>query len=252
MRNRPIILKLWNPDFDFKQEFMIEILLWVKFPKLPMSCWGCGSLGRIASALGKPLFADECTTKQMKISYARMLIEVNVSKPLPDTIVVMDPDGKKFQQEVEFEWKPQFCPKCQVIGHNCTKKPELQVMDRQVHNRRGGEQKKIVQEWKPKETMPKQNDEQQQVTTEGNLNGVDDRMIKLQQQESATPDEKDRSLSKGKEQMPNPELNLTNFSELSAMMVSKARIGATGLKQREMQRIRQAKPPDQGGPIIAQ
>lgn len=82
---------------------MTEIPLWVKFPKLPMSCWGCGSLGRIDNALGKPLFDDECTTKKTRISYDRMLIEVNVSKPLPDKITVMGPIGQNFQQEVEFE-----------------------------------------------------------------------------------------------------------------------------------------------------
>ncbi|WMV29785.1 hypothetical protein MTR67_023170, partial [Solanum verrucosum] len=47
---------------------------------------------RIASAIGFPLLADECTTKQTRISYARMLIEVNVTKPIPQQITVMDPN----------------------------------------------------------------------------------------------------------------------------------------------------------------
>ncbi|KAH0682372.1 hypothetical protein KY289_020124 [Solanum tuberosum] len=45
---------------------------------------------RIASAIGIPMFADECTTKQMRISFARMLVEVDVTKPLPDKINDMD------------------------------------------------------------------------------------------------------------------------------------------------------------------
>ena len=45
-----------------------------------------GSLSRIANANAVPLFADECTTRQTKISYARMLVEVNVTKAIPQKI----------------------------------------------------------------------------------------------------------------------------------------------------------------------
>lgn len=67
--------------------------------------------------LGKPIFADECTTKQSRISYARMLIEVNVTKALPTEIAVMDPSGNVFQQSVAYDWKPEFCDRCLVVGH---------------------------------------------------------------------------------------------------------------------------------------
>uniref|UniRef100_M1B956 Endonuclease/exonuclease/phosphatase n=1 Tax=Solanum tuberosum TaxID=4113 RepID=M1B956_SOLTU len=73
----------------------------------------------IASAIGVPLFVDECTTKQTRISYARILIEVNVTKAIPQQITVMDPNGGTFMQEVVLEWRPQFCDKCQKIGHQC-------------------------------------------------------------------------------------------------------------------------------------
>ena len=106
INNRPIILKQWSPDFDFGREFVDEIPLWVNFPKLPLNCWGVGSLSRIASAIGVPLFADECTTKQTRISYARMLIEVDVTKAIPQQITVADPNGRKFVLEVVMEWKP--------------------------------------------------------------------------------------------------------------------------------------------------
>lgn len=37
-----------------------------------------------------PLYADECTTMQDRISYARVLIEVDVTKPLTYEINVED------------------------------------------------------------------------------------------------------------------------------------------------------------------
>ena len=48
-----------------------------------------------------------------------MLIEVNVTKPNPQQITVIDPNGRTFMQEVVMEWKPQYCDKCQQIGHQC-------------------------------------------------------------------------------------------------------------------------------------
>ncbi|XP_019233638.1 PREDICTED: uncharacterized protein LOC109214193 [Nicotiana attenuata] len=64
---KPIILKPWTLDFDFTEEFPTSTPLWAKFSKLPMSCWGVGSLSRIASVIGKPIFTDElghrCSTQ---------------------------------------------------------------------------------------------------------------------------------------------------------------------------------------------
>ena len=51
--------------------------------------------------------------EETRISYARMLIEVNVTKSIPQQITVMDPNGRTFLQEVVMEWKPQYCDKCQ-------------------------------------------------------------------------------------------------------------------------------------------
>lgn len=63
INGRPLILKQWTQNFDLKAEFLIEIPLWITLPKLPMSYWGNKTLSQLASAIGKPLFADECTTK---------------------------------------------------------------------------------------------------------------------------------------------------------------------------------------------
>ncbi|TMW81456.1 hypothetical protein EJD97_009515 [Solanum chilense] len=85
INNLPIILKQWCPEFDLGSEFLTEIPLWVNFPKL------CGIF---------------------EISYARMLVEVNVTKVIPQKITVVDPNGKTFMQDVELEWRPQYCDRC--------------------------------------------------------------------------------------------------------------------------------------------
>lgn len=71
-----------------------------------MNCWSCNSFRRIASAIGKPIYVDECTTKQTRISYARTLIETNLTKPLSEEITVHEPNGRQCVQKVWFDWKP--------------------------------------------------------------------------------------------------------------------------------------------------
>ncbi|KAH0706100.1 hypothetical protein KY289_011176 [Solanum tuberosum] len=146
IKNKPIILKQWTPKLDFKVEFLADIPLWVTFPKLPQNCWGCDSLSRIASAIGIPLFLDDCTTKQTRISYARMLIEVDVTKLMPTEITVMDAQGQSFQQVVAFDWKPEYCERCLMVGHNCHK---MRLKQDQLKPKRQNPPPKMI--WKLKE-----------------------------------------------------------------------------------------------------
>ncbi|XP_075085004.1 uncharacterized protein LOC142168244 [Nicotiana tabacum] len=139
VNNRPMIMKQWSPQFDFDAEFLTEIPLWVRFPKLPMNCWGGSSLSRIASIIGILLFADECTANQ-----TRILIEVNVTKPLPNKVLIMDDLGRIFDHIVEYDWKHDFCGKCLKIGHDCTKTSKEEVkQDKQPPKKRPQPMKQI-------------------------------------------------------------------------------------------------------------
>ncbi|XP_070034724.1 uncharacterized protein [Nicotiana tomentosiformis] len=94
INNRPIILKKWSLDLEFDTTFLKEIPLWVPFPNLPMVFWGRYSLSRLGSAIGVPLFANECTANQSRISFAWMLIEVKITKPLPTEVT------RSFSQDI--------------------------------------------------------------------------------------------------------------------------------------------------------
>ena len=58
-----------------------------------------------------------------KVSYSRVLIEVDVSKPLPKAILVEDEDGQAHDQAFFIGWVPHFFQTCQVIGHICDGRP---------------------------------------------------------------------------------------------------------------------------------
>lgn len=96
--------------------------MWFHLPKLPLHCWGEESLSRIVNAIGVPLFADDCTSKKLCVSYARVLVEVDITNPLVKQVRIRDNYGKEFAQLTIPEWYPYYCPKCHKVGHVCTEK----------------------------------------------------------------------------------------------------------------------------------
>lgn len=118
--NMTMFLREWVTGFSLKDDMMRAVPIWVKLPQLPLHLWGSKSLGKIGSALGKPLFTDECTARKLRVSYARILVEVDITKKLKDSILIKDLQAKMINQPVEYEWKPLFCEKCQKLGHVCT------------------------------------------------------------------------------------------------------------------------------------
>lgn len=78
-------------------------------------------MSRIGSALGKPLFADECTTSQSRISFARLLVEIDVTQPIQYKVLIEGTDGVQFEQKVVYDWIPPYCGKCKMAGHDCNK-----------------------------------------------------------------------------------------------------------------------------------
>lgn len=100
---RSLNIKPSTPDFDLMKNSPQEIFLWLKLSKLPMNYWGINSLNQIASSISSPVYADEYTTKQMSVSFTCMFGEVNVTKPFPNKIKMLDPNEKSFMQPVTYE-----------------------------------------------------------------------------------------------------------------------------------------------------
>ncbi|XP_058766248.1 uncharacterized protein LOC131639814 [Vicia villosa] len=117
----PLLVREWRPDFNLHNDLLQTFPLWVKLPNLPLYLWGENSLNKIGSALGDPIVTDECTANRLCISYARILVEIDITKELPTEITIRNTHGEKMQQAVEYEWRPIFCGRCQKYGHNCDK-----------------------------------------------------------------------------------------------------------------------------------
>ncbi|XP_060200722.1 uncharacterized protein LOC132628988 [Lycium barbarum] len=149
MNSIPLVLQFWTPEFDFHEEYPRTMPLWVKFPTLPMIYWGPRTLGNIGSRLGNPLFADECTAKQSKVSYARVLVDMDATQKLPKEVQIVDSKGNSFRQDVVYEWCPKYCPKCLKYGYICADEVKRGTPAPQHNpNQRGkAHQKQHVQRW---------------------------------------------------------------------------------------------------------
>ncbi|KAL0364404.1 UNVERIFIED_CONTAM: hypothetical protein Sangu_0538000 [Sesamum angustifolium] len=102
--------------FDFKEDSISLTPVWATLPSLPLECWNANALGKIGSKLGTPIAMDSHTLKMERVSYARILVEVDASKPLVDQVDFI-PNGVMRSQPVVYEFIPKFCTKCNRFGH---------------------------------------------------------------------------------------------------------------------------------------
>ena len=74
-------------------------------------------MSRLANVLGKPLYVDQVTSNQDRITYARVLINTDITISYKNKAIVEDEDGKILTLKVEYKWKPLVCSKCKSIDH---------------------------------------------------------------------------------------------------------------------------------------
>lgn len=94
-------------------------------------------MSRIVSAVGVPVLADECTAKQIKVSYAMVLVEVDITREFVKDIKVRDNTRREFTQKEIPEWRPFFCSICNKTGHECKETTDAQPRQTKK-NKEGG------------------------------------------------------------------------------------------------------------------
>ena len=114
---RPLILRPMMKFFDFSSEEMSRVPVWVKFPNLPLCCWSPICLPKIASVLGKPIQCDQPTSTLSRMSYARVLVEIDLLEEIQHSVEISLPEGPALHQSVVYETLPKYCTFCHVLGH---------------------------------------------------------------------------------------------------------------------------------------
>ncbi|XP_074299590.1 uncharacterized protein LOC141630723 [Silene latifolia] len=98
-----LVLKQWSPYFSCIMECVSTVPVWILFPDLDPYMWIDSILSKMASKIGKPLFPDLHTTCQARLSFARVMVEVDVAKKLPEDVVINAPFIRNSVQRIIYE-----------------------------------------------------------------------------------------------------------------------------------------------------
>ncbi|CAN1168909.1 hypothetical protein LINPERHAP2_LOCUS28103 [Linum perenne] len=106
-----ISVGLWTPEFN-EEEPLKTILTWVRLPKLPIHFFNQVAVTRIGNCIGKTVRLDLATSEGARARYARVCVEVDLSKPLLGKYMI---DNRTFL--VEYESLQNICTSCGFYGH---------------------------------------------------------------------------------------------------------------------------------------
>nr|XP_009594786.1 uncharacterized protein LOC104091210 [Nicotiana tomentosiformis] len=110
---------------EFTREEMHTVPIWVKFSGLNFKYWSAKGLSKIGSLVGKPLMVDHNTEQKIGLSFARLLVEVNMDIALPEVVMFRNEMGNVVEQKVAYDWKLTVCKFCNKYGDSkevCRKK----------------------------------------------------------------------------------------------------------------------------------
>jgi hypothetical protein len=94
-----------------------SVFVWIKLHNLPMEFWNATCLSYVASGVGKPLCADTVTEEQLRLGFARVLVEVNIDSDFPKEVEIVGVNGQPVVVGIEYPWIPLKCKKCKSFGH---------------------------------------------------------------------------------------------------------------------------------------
>ena len=115
----PLMVKPWNLDFNPQTE-SFKIPTWVRLPNFPLH-FGVNSIFmEIGKALGDLCMVDSQSFEHFHSNYARILVDIDVSKGLLAKIILSYSKGS-WTQSLDYEGLPFRCKKCFNTGHMVAK-----------------------------------------------------------------------------------------------------------------------------------
>ncbi|KAJ4824422.1 hypothetical protein Tsubulata_032607 [Turnera subulata] len=119
-----LTVRRWQPRFDPDEAVIDRASVWVQLPKLFQEYYDRDILLRIARRVGKPLKVDEVTLHSTRVKYARVCVEVDLTKPLVSKFRLQ----RKIWRIV-YEGLSTVCFQCGRYGHTldaCNINPEFE------------------------------------------------------------------------------------------------------------------------------
>ena len=115
----PLMVKHWYPNFNPQTE-SFKIPTWVRLPNLPLHFWGNSIFREISEALGDFRMDDSQSFEHFHSTYARILVDIDVSKSLPAEII-LNHSKSSWNHSLDYEGLTFRCKKCFNIGYMAAK-----------------------------------------------------------------------------------------------------------------------------------
>ena len=112
-----IRLQQWTPFFNPYKQRTTTAQVWVRFYELGTEYYYPRLLWNLARCLGTPLKIDQRTLDGSFTHFARILVEIDLSKDLETHVQIDHGEGLCVYSSVGYERIPEFCKNCNMVGH---------------------------------------------------------------------------------------------------------------------------------------
>jgi hypothetical protein len=106
--NKPLILHKWTLVMQLLKVSLSSVPIWIKLHNLPIEFWNATCLSYVANGVGKPICADFVTEKQLRLGFARVLVEVDMESWFHKEIEIVGVDGGRVVVGIEYPWLPPY------------------------------------------------------------------------------------------------------------------------------------------------
>ncbi|GAU17846.1 hypothetical protein TSUD_329720 [Trifolium subterraneum] len=114
-----LVVREWSPNFHPAGEVIKHVAVWVRFSGLPIEYYDTKMLHFIGNRIGRTVKVDRTTQSQARGKYARLCVEVDLTKPLLAMFQIKDRYYKIKDRyyKVEYEGLHMLCLACGTFGH---------------------------------------------------------------------------------------------------------------------------------------
>ncbi|XP_010413079.1 PREDICTED: uncharacterized protein LOC104699473 [Camelina sativa] len=123
----PVVLSKWSPIAELEPEEIKTVSIWVIVKNVPPKYFSWEVLSAITSPLGTPKQLHSDTESCKSFTEAKVLVEVNLTKRLPNKMSFKSEKGGDTIVEFVYPWLPARCTLCSKWGHledTCTTKKD--------------------------------------------------------------------------------------------------------------------------------